>query len=464
MWEVITMELDAKFFMHDSDKKALQALQSIPGFTQVFKAFMKVWSEKQFRIINMSTNLRISNRQMSKYYNMLVPICAKLGIPVPELYLELDVNANAYTAGDTEPFIVITSGLLETVPEYLIPTVLAHECGHIVCHHCLYTTMGRVILSEAINALGLSELAIMPIQVAFSYWMRCSELSADRVAAICDGTSDKVAELCMRFAGYDKDIDAEADVEEFMNQAREYLDMVQDSTWNKTMEFLIFGEADHPMNAVRAYECVHWCENTRFRKICRYLDQSKENETTALSMYLQEIPMTESSKQYIGKNFEEVCQLLKDQGFQNISISKITQKGMMTKDGEVINIRVDDKDGFDAYEWYSINASIVIEYYEHETEEEIAAAHPGQLRTPDSAKHCIGKTYTEVFEEFKAVGFLNIELVEYRKEKKSWLIRNNAVNQISINGQTQFAKGEWFDQAANIRIVYYAINKDQSAI
>lgn len=449
------MALDAKFFMHDSDRKALQALQAIPGFTQVFKAFMKGWSEKQFRIVNMSTNLRISERQMSKYYDMLVPICAKLGIPVPELYLKLDVNPNAYTAGDTEPFIVMTSGLLETVPEYLIPTVLAHECGHIVCHHCLYTTMGRFILSEAINALGLSELAIMPIQIAFSYWMRCSELSADRVAAICDGTSDKVAELCMRFAGYDKDIDAEANVDEFMNQAREYLDLVKDSTWNKTMEFLIFGEVDHPMNAVRAYECVHWCENIRFRKICQYLDQPEHDEETALSLYLQEIPMTESSRQYIGRNFEEVCQLLEEQGFYNISLSKITQKSMMTKAGQVLNIRVDDRDGFEAYEWYPVNAKIVIEYYEPESEEEVAAAHPGQLRAPDSARRYLGKQYFEVMTAFQNAGFENITIEEYRKEKKGWMERDYTTAKISINGQTQFGKGEWFDQYAEIHIVYY---------
>lgn len=76
------MSIDAKFYMHDSDKIALQTLQAIPGFTQLFKAFMKIWSEKQYRIQNMSTNLRISEKQLPKYYNMLPPICEKLGIEV----------------------------------------------------------------------------------------------------------------------------------------------------------------------------------------------------------------------------------------------------------------------------------------------------------------------------------------------------------------------------------------------
>lgn len=77
---------------------------------------------------------------MPEIYNMLSPICEKLGIDIPEIYLELDVVPNAYTYGDTKPFIVITSGLLETMPMELLPTVIAHECGHIACHHTLYTT------------------------------------------------------------------------------------------------------------------------------------------------------------------------------------------------------------------------------------------------------------------------------------------------------------------------------------
>lgn len=105
------MVLDYKLYLHDSDKAAMAVLKAIPGFSQVMRTFMKIWSEQQFRLINMSTNLHLNNNQMAKYYNMLPPICEKLGIEVPELFVELDVNPNAYTCGDTKPFIVITSGL-----------------------------------------------------------------------------------------------------------------------------------------------------------------------------------------------------------------------------------------------------------------------------------------------------------------------------------------------------------------
>ena len=445
------MTIDPKFFMHESDRKALQALQAIPGFTQAFKAFMKVWSEKQMRIVNMSTNLRISEKQLPRYHAMLIPICEKLGIDVPELYLELDVNANAYTAGDTEPFIVVTSGLLETLPEALIPTVLAHECGHIACHHCLYTTMGRFILGGAITALGLNELAVLPIQVAFFYWMRCSELSADRAAALCDGGSEKVIEMCMRFAGLDKDVQGRADAEEFMNQARDYLEMVEDSSWNRTLEFLTLSGEDHPMNAVRAYECARWTDTDRFRKLCRYLEGGGGSAAECLG----EIPMQEPSRHYIGRDCREAVTELWGLGLRDVKGVRTIQKGLITRNGAVVDIQVNGEMGFEMGQWIPVDAAVRVFYYQEQTEEELAAAHPGQGRMPEASRKFLGSPWQKVVRELQDAGFTDITAEPGHMERKSWLIRENGVTLISVNGQTRFERGDWFDFDAKIRLHYY---------
>ena len=239
---------------------------------------MNIWNEPQYKILNMSSRIRLSDKQLNKYYEMLPPICEKLGIEVPELYIELDVEPNSYTYGDTHPFIVVTSGLIETIPDELIATVLAHECGHIACHHCLYTTVGGTILSGANSALAfvrLGSLLSMPLQVAFYYWMRCSEFSADRAAVLCDGSPEKMQEVCMRLAGYDKDIPAQGDIEQFMLQARDYKELVNGSKWNKTLEFLTLSTADHPLTAVRALECGEWADSERFDRILRGLPEEE---------------------------------------------------------------------------------------------------------------------------------------------------------------------------------------------
>ena len=350
------MSIDSAMYMHEQDKAALKALRTIPGFSPVLKAFMKVWNEQQFHIENMSSNLHIDSKQLSEYYDMLPPICEKLGIDIPELYLTLDVYPNAYTYGDTKPFIVMTSGLLETLPKDLIPSVLAHECGHIACHHTLYTTMGALLINGAIDFLGLGNLISYPLQIAFYYWMRCSEYSADRAAAICDGCADKVIETCMRFSGLDKDIDATMDVEHFMEQAIEYQKMLQDSQWNKALEFAMFHRNTHPLSAVRAYQCDGWQKTSDFQKIQEYLKGSK-----------RELPLLQNAKSYIGRNIVDVLEELRSIGFTNIDLIRKSDKALMTKPGQILHIMLNGYEKFQGETWYPSDCQIVIIYYAPET-------------------------------------------------------------------------------------------------
>ena len=92
-----------------------------------------------------------------------------------------------------------------------------------------------------------------------------------------------------------------------------------------------------------------------------------------MAAYLQEIPMPEGSKCYVGKNVTDIQPSFQKLGFTNMKITKITQKGLTVKDGQVLNIRINGRDGFDMCEWYPVNSDIVIEYYEPQTEEEVAA-------------------------------------------------------------------------------------------
>ncbi len=88
--------------------------------------------------MNMATAIRLSPTQLPKLYNHLPPICEKLGIAEPEFYLQMDPVPNAWTFGDTKIFITITSGLVELLNDEELDAVIAHECGHILCHHVLY--------------------------------------------------------------------------------------------------------------------------------------------------------------------------------------------------------------------------------------------------------------------------------------------------------------------------------------
>lgn len=439
------MALDYKLYLHDSDKAAMAALKAIPGFSQVMKAFMKIWSEQQLRLINMSTNLRLNEKQMAKYYNMLPPICAKLGIDVPELFVELDVHPNAYTYGDTKPFIVITSGLFETLPDELIPTVLAHECGHIACHHTLYTTMGRAILNGASAFVsGLGNIALYPIQLAFAYWMRCSEFSADRAAIICDGSAEKSTEVMMRFAGYDKDIMADANVEAFMEQAHEYKNFVDNNAWNKTLEFILFQNYDHPLNAIRAYEGREWEKTERYKNILEYVSSEPSESESKL-------PVEIFLKKMVGKNVTDIEAKLLEMGFTNIKTKRNTE-AIKIKEGNIISITINEfaEDG-----WYKRTDEVLIEYFEAKTDEEIALEHPGEIKIGENQKYFLGKKYEEVKNELENLGFTRFIIKEMAMSKIGWGEKEGCVAKIIINDQAQFNKDDWFATESEVTLYYY---------
>lgn len=442
------MELDSKLYLHDSDKAAMAALKAIPGFTQVMKAFMKVWNEQQFKLINMSTNLKLSENQMAKYYNLLPPICEKLGIEVPELYVELDVRPNAYTYGDTKPFIVVTSGLFETMPDELIGTVLAHECGHIACHHTLYTSMGRALLNGASAFVsGLGNIALYPIQLAFAYWMRCSEFSADRAAIIADGDSDKVVEMCMRFAGCDKDIMANASVEEFMEQAKQYKELVDGSAWNKTLEFIMFQNYDHPLNAVRAYEAREWAQGERFGNIMEYLNCPSDLASLKL-------PVQINPKKLIGIDFADVQTKLMSLGFSDITMVRTTECDKKEKNGSVVSISIDEQMDPDE-DFFKRDSKIEITYYEAKTDEEIASEHPGEILIEENYKYYLGKSREEVAQELTDLGFTNIVEKEMALPKFGKWGKENCVAKIIIGENSQFDKKSWFAPDLEVIIYYY---------
>ncbi len=449
------MAIDPEIFIHESDRAALKALKAIPGFTQVLKAFMKIFNESQYKILNMSTYMKISDDQMPEYYAMLKPICEKLGIKVPDLYISLDPRPNAYTSGDTDPFIVVTSGLLSAFPKELLPVVLAHECGHIVCHHVLYKTMGVMILNGAAELMGLSGLLTVPLKAAFYYWMRCSEYSADRVAAVCCGDSDVITEMCMRFAGYQKDNPFEANKEAFMAQAHDYKKLIKESAFNKSLEFLMFAGATHPMNAVRAYECKNWTNTYQYRYAVQFLQEESDKNSH------ERIPMTKSAKDYVQKDYNEVLNELRGMGFTNMYLIRMTEKTKNCSEGKVTEVTIGGKTDYTVGTWVEHDEKIVIYYYQPRTYVEVKAAHPDEPVAPADSTAFIGRNYNSVMAELRDAGFAYFETAAQPDLKMGILNSVGDIASISIDGAERFEAGTIFPKDAVVYIKYHVFESAQ---
>ena len=248
--------------IHPADASALKTLKNIPALPKVMeKVFEYGYDEIQW-IENVTTNLRLCETQMPEIYNRLPPICEKLGIPVPELYLQMTPIPNAWTSGHKKIYIVLTLGLIRRCKEEEIDTVLAHECGHILCQHVLYQTLANAIfslsdsLSESIIG-SIGNVAIKPIRQALIAWSRASELSADRVACLVT-SAEHLSRALARISLIPRPIVEGMDLKAWASQGRDYEEMKNGTAWNKIVHWMANQNVDHPYCPVRAYEAFEW--------------------------------------------------------------------------------------------------------------------------------------------------------------------------------------------------------------
>ena len=189
----------------------------------------------------MASAIRLSPNQLPKLYNRLPPICKKLGIEQPEFYLSMDPNPNAWTFGDTKIFITITSGLVDMMTEEELDAVIAHECGHILCHHVLY------------------------------------QLSCDRAASIVT-TPAIVASTMARLSGGPSSITKNIDLVEWAKQADQYEAIRNDGLWNKTLQVAAIMNQNHPFSAVRVKEILKWGKSSQYKTIVDHLSTEKSGK------------------------------------------------------------------------------------------------------------------------------------------------------------------------------------------
>jgi Zn-dependent protease with chaperone function len=265
------MAYSPALYMHDLDRKAFDALNMFPHFVKLQNAYITNVDEKAAKIEFLSTAIRLSDKQMPEVYMLLPPICEKLGIVTPDLYMVQSKNKwdlNAFTGGITTPFVCVTSELIKQMPPQMVASVLAHECGHIACKHYLYHSLAANFVN-GINASPLSKIPAIrkhlskALITALLFWDRCSELSADRAAVLCDGDAGKTIDSLLKVHGFEDNINRD----EFIHQALDLKAFVNDSQANKMMEQMIVQWNSHPLLATRAYECYDWEHSDRFHGI-----------------------------------------------------------------------------------------------------------------------------------------------------------------------------------------------------
>lgn len=256
--------MDASMIMHPSDAKAIGALRSMKGFDSLVSLTMEYGYERLLRGENLGEMVQVNAVNFPKVYYPFQDVVRSVGITEPELYIYNDPVMNAYTYGDANPFVAVSSSVVEKLTEDELKSVLAHECGHIICRHTLYNTMLAILINTGF-ALELVSLSLLrPVYAALRYWSRCSEYSADRCAAAVVGELTFQMENLKMTCGLSE---IHGSPYQLVEQARAYeqhrtqslLDRVQQTTR------ILFNT--HPQSCQRALEIDRWKKSWQYKEL-----------------------------------------------------------------------------------------------------------------------------------------------------------------------------------------------------
>ena len=184
---------------------------------------------------------------------------------------------NAETYGDQKTFLVITSGLLEHVTDQdELTSILAHECGHIICRHVFYRTMAQILFTFG-NMLPIPDVILTHIQkpfaLAMNYWSRKSELSADRASAIYCGGPEVPAKALLRLTGGPTKFTKAINLAAFADQAEACDEFEKDGKWQKVLGAYAVMDRDHPFSSDRIRELLSWGNGDACRRLTAALER-----------------------------------------------------------------------------------------------------------------------------------------------------------------------------------------------
>ena len=248
---------------HPTDRAALGALRTIPGFDALLRKVLGMFGERNIRINYQAQALRVGPKQYPDIHEALIEVCGILDADVPQLYVSQTPLVNAGAVGVDRPFIVLNSSLIELSSPGDLRFILGHEVAHIMSDHALYRTLLFLLLEFARPFTPVIGQAAMPITLALLEWNRKSEVSCDRAGLLAVQDTEVGYGALGMMAGGVRGRD-DVDIDALKEQSLEYTDA---SGLDGFFKFMSTVGRTHPFPVIRVAELTNFIEQGPYGNI-----------------------------------------------------------------------------------------------------------------------------------------------------------------------------------------------------
>lgn len=264
--------LNKNQYIHPADNRALAALKAIPGIDSALKKLLAVTGESAIRVIFTASAIKVTPEQCPDLFAKLQIACTTLGVDMPELFVQQNPIANAFTGGVERPVIVLYSQLIERLTDEEVLAVVAHEVGHIHAEHVLYLTAARLLEFLAKTAVVASplipivkDILTASMRGALLAWARRAELSCDRAALLVTQDANVIGRTMMKLAG--GTFASRIDYNQFLAQARDFQKNYDEKALDRFWADVITSGMSHPFPVWRVSEILQWVETGQYRQL-----------------------------------------------------------------------------------------------------------------------------------------------------------------------------------------------------
>ncbi|HEV8555020.1 MAG TPA: M48 family metallopeptidase [Actinophytocola sp.] len=275
--------ISPRAYEHPADRGALATLRAVPGISSVLKAIAGMWTERGERLYALASAIRVGERQYPRIDRLRNECAETLDLDtVPNLFVARHPVANAYTIGIDEPFIVLTTGMVEAMDTEGLRYTIGHEMGHVLSGHAvLRTLLLRLLrLQMTVSWVPIGALGLRAVIAALLEWYRKAELTGDRAGLLCGQNPAAALRHHLYLAGGTGP--GEIDISSFLEQAKEYeeVDDIRDSI----LKLMTIEGMTHPFAVVRAAELQRWAASEGYRAILSGDYQRRDDEDPSGSM------------------------------------------------------------------------------------------------------------------------------------------------------------------------------------
>jgi Zn-dependent protease with chaperone function len=209
----------------------------------------------------LSQGQQVTSQNAPELIPLIRTTSTRLQVEPLNIFIVSSNRLNAYTFGmDSPKAIVLYSALFKVMDPDEIQFILGHEMGHVKLGHTWLNTLvgGMAGIPSSSGAAAIMELA-------FRWWNRACEYSADRAGILACGKPNKAISALVKL-----EAGSAARSQTGMQAAMQHIETDDDDIMNNVEELL----ASHPMIAKRINEIRNYSNTQAYQRLRVIMDQN----------------------------------------------------------------------------------------------------------------------------------------------------------------------------------------------